>query len=86
MLTSQETSDLRTRAWRSQRRQTPGRRVRVSFTGGPLDDTRIAVTEQEARNLYLGFCVPTRGGLVQVLYIREDGGVWRFDRFERGNR
>ncbi len=86
MLTTQETSDFRTRAYRSQRRDIPGRRVRVTFTGGPLDGVQIAVTEEEARNWFLGFCVPTQRGLVQVLYCRENGNTWRFDGFERGSR
>ena len=86
MLTTNEIADLRARAYRSQRRQTTGQRVRLSFTGGPLDGVQIAVTEEEARNWFLGFCVPTQRGLVQVLYCRENGNTWRFDGFERGSR
>ena len=86
MLTTQETADLRTRAYRSQRRQTPGQRTRVSFAGGALDGVQIAVTDEEARNRYLDFCVPTASGVVQSLYVRENGQTWRFDGFERGNR
>lgn len=62
MLTAQERTDLRTRAHRSQRRQ-----VRVWLAGGPLDGAEIAVTEDEAPELFLGFCGPTRRRPVHAL-------------------
>ena len=86
MLTPNEIADLRSRAYRSQRRQIDGRRVPVTFTDGPLDDMKIAVPEASVRNLYLGFCVPTNAGVVQALYTHDDGDAWRFAKYERGGR
>ena len=45
------------------------------------------VTMHEAAGHYLGFCVVTDEGLVQVVYCRDDQpSVWRFERLESGRR
>ena len=84
-LTPEQTAELRRKAVASQQRRSDGRRGAVTFTGGPLDGIRIAVSEASAKSLFLGFCIVTPHGPVQVLY-RHEGGAWTFDRLEPGWR
>ncbi len=80
-----EVEDLRgmVRAYQSRR---VGRRVRVSFQGGPLDGMRVAVEAVAATGMYLGWCAATPNGPVQVLYRAAGIGVWSFDCLDSGVR
>ena len=69
----------------SQNRRVPGRRVPVTFHDGPLAGVRVAVPESEARARFIGWCLPTPEGLIQVMY-RRDGQAWHFRGVERGPR
>ncbi len=77
---------LRAAAHRSQSRRIDGRRVPVTFAGGPLDGQTIAVAEADARNELIGFATVTDTGCVQAVYRRGAGGVWRFDGMDAGVR
>ena len=63
-----------------------GRRVPVTFRGGPLDGMRVAVEAVAATGMYLGWCAATPYGPVQVLYRADGGGVWSFDCLDGGVR
>ena len=72
-LSADQAELLRHVAVRSQYRRVRGRRVPAAFSDGPLSGVRVTVPESEARSQFIGWCLPTPIGVVQVLYRRERG-------------
>ncbi len=85
MLTAKEVQNLREKVRTDQNRRT-GRRVPVTFQGGPLDGMRVVVETMAATGMYLGWCATTPDGPVQVLYRARGNGVWMFDCLDAGAR
>ena len=82
MLTRDEVVTMRRNAIDSQYREVRRWSV-VTFRGGPLDGLRIRVLPNEARSFLVGFCIVTRTGPVQALYVPGPAGVCRFASLER---
>ncbi len=82
MLTRDEVATMRCNAIDSQYREVRRWSV-VTFQGGPLDGLRIRVLPNEASSHRVGFCIVTRTGPVQALYVPGPRGICTFDRSER---